>query len=606
MSNDKITFIDHSSEYKKYIQDGKAVIPESVTEIISYAFRGCSSLISIEIPDSVTEIGCEAFSNCVNLISVRIPKSVKKIGAGAFIGCSNLTSIEIPRGVTEIGSYTFKGCSNLLSVEIPDSVAEIGEKAFSRCSALESLEIPDSVIRIGSLAFENCSDLTSIEIPDSVTSIGYFAFDGCSKLVYMVVSPENKHYCSKQNCILSIDGELLIAGCQSSVIPYGVKKIGPRAFRGCHNLESIEIPKSVVEIGDDAFIGCSGLTTLELPDSVAKIGNGAFCYCNGLTTLVLPKGVTWIGEHAFSDCIGLTTLEIPDSVTVIVDEAFYGCIGIRDLQINLKNPDAAEGILKSCGLDFSQISLYVPIGTGYAYRHHDFFRQFKEIIASNTQSLEVFSSDMNEGSHLRDNLKGKQRRVRYVFFDTETNGLPINYEAPSSAINNWPRMVQLSWITVDDKGNVIDENDHIIYPDGFTIPAAVSQVNHITTEIAKESGDPIRTVLAAFMSDVEQAEVIVGHNISFDKHVVGAELIRLGGKDTLASKHSICTMQITVDYCEIPGNYGFKYPKLQELYYKLFNQKFEDAHNALSDTRATLKCFFELKKRGIINDRIII
>ena len=207
---------------------------------------------------------------------------------------------------------------------------------------------------------------------------------------------------------------------------------------------------------------------------------------------------------------------------------------------------------------------------------------------------------------IKGHLNGKQRKVRYVFFDTETNGLPINYEAPSFAIKNWPRMVQLSWITVDDEGNTINENDHIIYPDGFTIPVAVSRVNHITTEIAKQSGDPIRTVLAAFMSDVEQAKVIVGHNISFDKRVVGAELIRLGGKDTLVSKKSICTMQRTVDYCKIPGNYGFKYPKLQELYYKLFNQKFEDAHNALSDTRATLKCFFELKKRGIINDRIII
>ena len=268
----------------------------------------------------------------------------------------------------------------------------------------------------------------------------------------------------------------------------------------------------------------------------------------------------------------------------------------------LREVDAAESLLKSCGLDFSQISLYVPIGTGYAFRHHDFFKQFKEVIATNTHSMKEIVSDKNERTHVSENPKVIQRKAQYVFFDTETTGLPKDYKAPSSAINNWPRMIQLSWITVDEKGEIINENDHIIYPDGFTIPFAVSQVNHITTEIAHKTGDPIRTVLAAFMSDVEQAEVIVGHNISFDKHVVGAELIRLGNNDTIASKRSICTMQSTVDFCRIPGYYGFKYPKLQELYYKLFNQKFEDAHNALSDIRATLKCFLELKQRGIIND----
>ena len=602
MNDDKIHFIDPSSEYKKYIQNGKAVIPDGVTEIISNAFLGCFNLISIEIPDSVTEIGHEAFHGCISLTSIKIPKSVKKIGNAAFISCRNLTTVEISRGLTEIGSYVFKGCSSLVSVEIPDSVVEIGEKAFGDCGALKSLEIPDSVIRIGDRAFWDCSDLTSIDIPDSVTSIGYSAFEGCSKLVSMVVSSENKFYCSKYNCILSIDGETLIAGCQTSVIPNGVKKIGPRAFGGCCGLKYIEIPRSVVEIGEEAFINCSGLTNIEIPDSVVKIGDGAFCYCDGLRTLVLSNGVTWIGENAFADCSGLTTLEIPDSVTKIVDEAFYGCSGIRELHIHLKNPDAAEGILKSCGLVFSQISLFVPIGTGYAYRHHDFFKQFKEIIATNTHSMKEIVSDKNERTHVSENPKVIQRKAQYVFFDTETTGLPKDYKAPSSAINNWPRMIQLSWITVDDKGDIINENDHIIYPDGFAIPVAVSQVNHITTEIAQKTGDPIRTVLAAFISDVEQAEVIVGHNISFDKHVVGAELIRLGNNDTIASKRSICTMQSTVDFCRIPGHYGFKYPKLQELYYKLFNQKFEDAHNALSDIRATLKCFVELKQRGIIND----
>lgn len=46
---------------------------------------------------------------------------------------------------------------------------------------------------------------------------------------------------------------------------------------------------------------------------------------------------------------------------------------------------------------------------------------------------------------------------RYLFFDTETSGLPNNFNAPSSNTKNWPRLVQLSWIVTDDKGNKLKE-----------------------------------------------------------------------------------------------------------------------------------------------------
>ena len=190
--------------------------------------------------------------------------------------------------------------------------------------------------------------------------------------------------------------------------------------------------------------------------------------------------------------------------------------------------------------------------------------------------------------------------MKYVFFDTETTGLPKDYNAPTSALYNWPRMIQLSWITAEADGSVINENDHIIYPCGFIIPSEASQLNGITMDVAKDKGKPLMEVLNSFMHDVDDSLFVVGHNVSFDIHVVGAELIRCGRRDSLFTKPSICTMQSTVDFCAIPGKYGYKFPKLQELYKKLFGNEFEDAHNALSDIRATLKCYLELKKRGII------
>ena len=42
------------------------------------------------------------------------------------------------------------------------------------------------------------------------------------------------------------------------------------------------------------------------------------------------------------------------------------------------------------------------------------------------------------------------------------------------------------------------------------------------------------------------------------------------------------------------------WPRLEELYRKLFGRNFAGAHDAMSDIQATKECFFELKRRGIL------
>ena len=194
----------------------------------------------------------------------------------------------------------------------------------------------------------------------------------------------------------------------------------------------------------------------------------------------------------------------------------------------------------------------------------------------------------------------KYKNIHYLFFDTETTGLPNNYNAPTYFVNNWPRLVQLSWITTDEDCNILSKNDHIIYPDGFIIPEEASQLHGITTKIALDKGEPLEVVIDKFMEDFNASKIIVGHNISFDKKIIGAELIRLGKKDVMNSKESFCTMESSTDYCKIPGYRGYKWPKLQELHKKLFGYEFEDAHNSMCDINATLKCFKEMKIKGLL------
>ncbi len=188
----------------------------------------------------------------------------------------------------------------------------------------------------------------------------------------------------------------------------------------------------------------------------------------------------------------------------------------------------------------------------------------------------------------------------YLFFDTETTGLPRNWKAPVSDVNNWPRLVQLAFLFYDDNGNRVSSGDFIIKPDGFTIPADASRIHGITNERANREGLPLAAVLQEFDSIIGQANYLVAHNMSFDEKIVGAEFLRNGMQNSIAGKRKICTMESTTNFCAIAGPYGYKWPKLSELHYKLFRTGFDEAHNAAVDITATAKCFWELRRLGRI------
>lgn len=191
-------------------------------------------------------------------------------------------------------------------------------------------------------------------------------------------------------------------------------------------------------------------------------------------------------------------------------------------------------------------------------------------------------------------------RMNYLFFDTETTGVPKRYGAPIEDVENWPRLVQLGWMVYDEQGQKLSENEFIVFPDGFEISEEVSLIHGITQQRAIEEGWPLQFVLGAFLEDLQGASVIVGHNLEYDVSIIGAEFIRMGGVNLLSAKSQICTMKASTDFCQIPGKRGFKWPKLHELYYKLFGEDMGAAHTALQDIQNTAKCYFELKRLGVI------
>ena len=189
----------------------------------------------------------------------------------------------------------------------------------------------------------------------------------------------------------------------------------------------------------------------------------------------------------------------------------------------------------------------------------------------------------------------------YLIFDTETTGLPRDWNAPYTDVSNWPRVVQIAWQLHDHMGKLIEHQDFLITPDGFDIPYDSERIHGISTQLATENGKSIEVALSKFEVAMKQAKFIVGQNVGFDINVVGCEFVRLGVNPDLVKIPILdtCT-EITAELCRLPGGKGgrFKLPTLTELHQHLFNEPFAEAHNATADVEATARCFLELIRIG--------
>lgn len=174
-------------------------IPDTITNILDYAFWKNSSLTSIAIPKSVTSIGEYAFCYLSNLTTINVNTSnTKYLSSNGILFSKDYTKIicypagksnahySIPAGVTDIGSYAFCSCINLTKIAIPNSVKNIGDYAFCECYNLTNITLSNNITGIGESAFRHCYSLKSVTIPSSITDISRYAFDECYNLTTVI------------------------------------------------------------------------------------------------------------------------------------------------------------------------------------------------------------------------------------------------------------------------------------------------------------------------------------------------------------------------------------------------------------------------------------
>lgn len=163
---------------------GVVSIPAGV-KYISSAFSNNSSITEVVIPETTTDIGSFAFYGCNQLTTVLMPDTVTSITRYAFAGCQQLCNIEVSNSLQHLGERAFTSCILLRSIILPDTLTSLGTPdmdhlsagIFSDCMFLRSVILPKTLTYIPRECFTGCDQLTSIVVPESVVSIGENAFE---------------------------------------------------------------------------------------------------------------------------------------------------------------------------------------------------------------------------------------------------------------------------------------------------------------------------------------------------------------------------------------------------------------------------------------------
>jgi DNA polymerase III epsilon subunit-like protein len=195
--------------------------------------------------------------------------------------------------------------------------------------------------------------------------------------------------------------------------------------------------------------------------------------------------------------------------------------------------------------------------------------------------------------------------MKILVFDTETSGLPLKKNASITETEEWPYILQLSFIVYDDSENKIIQIYNNYIKQNINISKESTNIHGITRELIDEKGVDINDAMNVFDIALQNSDIVVGHNISFDKRMYMVEAIRRYRRQYFTingiKKKEYCTMKNSTNICKIErvnnktNKKYYKYPTLKELHTKLFNEFPTNLHNSLIDVFATLRCYIMIK-----------
>ncbi len=319
---------------------GAVVVPDSVP------YRGTMH--------AVNAVGDHAFFHCREITAITLPDSVNSIGTNAFAVCRALQSVNIPDGVTRLSYGCLQVCTSLQAIDIPASVRSIDQGAFYNCRGLKTVTFHEGLDSIGWMAFFWCA-MERVTLPEGLRVIGYEAFD-------------------HNNNLRHVD------------LPSTLEVVWPNVFRECPLLDSVVFPDTMSKLGGGVVMDCPGLTYIHLPENLEEL-EAFLLYGTGIETFVVPPHVHTIQYQIFAECQHLHKVTLPASVT----DLYWGLFDntpLDTLILECTTPPALHDLHNSAiNSDVFQqytATLIVPCGAADAYRQHEIWGLFTDIVESCT------------------------------------------------------------------------------------------------------------------------------------------------------------------------------------------------------------------------------
>ena len=205
-----------------------------------------------------------------------------------------------------------------------------------------------------------------------------------------------------------------------------------------------------------------------------------------------------------------------------------------------------------------------------------------------------------------------------LLLDTETNGLPKNRFAPASEFDAYPAILQLSWAIYTTNKTTLtlvkSRDIGVQLEPGIAWDTGAAEI-HGLTEVEARHGTPARDALLELATALRTVDLVVAHNLAFDKPVIRAAGYRTGDPALRSlwptDLKELCTMKLTTPLVQLPATAAqakykdlgpYKAPRLNELYTWLYGHVYDISgavlHTAKSDVHCMARCVAGLLRKG--------
>ena len=209
-----------------------------------------------------------------------IPNTLTQIGSYQFFGCSSLLSIKIEGELKQIGEYAFYGCTSLSTVDLSGGCEIISQGVFANCTSLATIYLPSDLMICEQDIFDECRKINAVYFKGSVDEWCGISFLSASSSPMSVNASRTRENAAILYLYSEETSEYFSTHSESLVISGAVSSIGSYQFFGFKNLSELIISDGVTSIGDEAFGLCEKLSTLVIPKSIEKIGKSILVGCN--------------------------------------------------------------------------------------------------------------------------------------------------------------------------------------------------------------------------------------------------------------------------------------------------------------------------------------